>query len=500
MKKLTELLSDTLIYGISSVGARFLNYLLVPFYTKVFAPGAYGVVGLVYSAIGFLNILFQFGMESAYLRYAADRDKAPHVFKTLELGVIGISSVLAIVVWLLKPWAMPYLGLDAGTHQLYDLMIAVLWFDAVGIVPFAELRLNRQPLVFASVKLFHVLVNLALNFYLVLGVNWGLMAVFFSNMIASLVATLIVLGFTFRLWRGSFSNNILQTALKFGIPFVPTGIGYAINEFLDRFFLNSMDPENVTAIYGAGYTPEGITGIYNACYKLAIFMPLLVQMFRMAWQPFFLRHADNPEAKGLFAEVFRFYNMASALLFLLLALFAEYIVQIRIPVLDATIIDQRYWMGLKVVPLLLLAYWFQGWYTNFTAGVFIREKTRYLPQITLMGAAITIAANLVLVPYLGMMGSAFATLMSYSSMAIMLYLHNRKIYPVRYPFRRVLPIMGFSLLIYLLDYYLFPEGLLGISSGYVTAILFLVGVAGVFVLGLTDRKALSQLKQVIANR
>lgn len=495
MKKLTELFSDTLIYGISSVGARFLNYLLVPFYTKVFEPGAYGVVGLVYSAIGFLNILFQFGMESAYLRYAANRDRAADVFKTLELGVIGISTLLALLVWILKPWTMPYLGLDADTHRLYDLMITVLWFDAVGIVPFAELRLKRRSLVFASVKLFHVLVNLALNFYLVLVLDWGLMAVLFSNMLASLVATVIVLILTARLWAGRADRATFRTALQFGLPFVPTGIGYAINEFLDRFFLNGMAPENVHAIYGPEYSPEAVTGIYNACYKLAIFMPLLVQMFRMAWQPFFLRYSDKEDAKSLFADVFRYFNIGAALLFLFLAIFAEFIVQIRIPVLDAQIIDDRYWMGLEVVPILLLAYWFQGWYTNFTAGIFIREKTRYLPQITLMGAAITIVANLLMVPYLGMMGSAFATLISYASMALLLYGHSRKIYYIRYPFRRVIPIMLASVLIYLAYYYLFPEGVWLMSQIQVAVIAFIFGLAVIGIIGLMDRKLLYRIKK-----
>ena len=492
MKKLKELLSDTLIYGISSVGARFLNYLLVPFYTKYFAPGAYGIIGLIYSAVGFLNILFQFGMESAYLRYAADRDKAGDVYKTLQFGLFGVSTALALVVWLIKPFALPYLGLTAETENLYLMMIAILWLDALGIVPFAELRLNRQAMTFAGVKLFHVLVNLALNFYLVIGLDWGLEAVLVSNLVASLVATVMVILLTYRRWKGTSSSPIFLKALKFGLPFVPTGVGYAINEFLDRFFLNAMEAGEVESVYGAGYTSDAITGIYNACYKLAIFMPLLVQMFRMAWQPFFLRNADNPDARNLFADVFLYFNAGAALLFLGISLFAEYIVQIRIPILDATIIDSRYWMGLNVVPLLLLAYWFQGWYTNFTAGIFIKEKTSLLPYITLFGAGLTIVANIILVPRFGMMGAATATLLSYSSMALLLYAQTRRIYRVPYSFRRTLPVMGMAVaLYYLFDY----TSVLPWVTWLNALLIFVAGVTATALLTLTKRDTLKRLKR-----
>ena len=101
MKKLKELLSDTLVYGISSVLARFINYLLVPLYTNVFNTAQYGIIGLVYAAIAFLNVVFTFGMESAYLRYAKDRDQAPDVFKTIQLALLALASLLAWLLWLL---------------------------------------------------------------------------------------------------------------------------------------------------------------------------------------------------------------------------------------------------------------------------------------------------------------------------------------------------------------------------------------------------------------
>src|SRR5690606_32655020 len=99
MSKIRELASDTAVYGLSSIVARFLNYLLVPFYTGFFAPDEYGVISLIFAAFVFLNVLFSFGMESAYIRYATDRDQAPDVFKTIQSMLIGVGSILALLMY-----------------------------------------------------------------------------------------------------------------------------------------------------------------------------------------------------------------------------------------------------------------------------------------------------------------------------------------------------------------------------------------------------------------
>ncbi|MDX1672629.1 MAG: oligosaccharide flippase family protein [Balneolaceae bacterium] len=439
MKKLRELASDTLIYGISSVLARFINYLLVPFHTDVFRPAQYGIVGLVYAGIAFLNVIFTFGMESAYLRYAKDREASRDVFKTLQLGLLGFASLLVLLLWLLAPALMPVMSLDAADRPIYLMMLGILWFDTLSIIPFAELRLVRKSLLFAALRTANVLINLILNFYLILALNWGIEAVFAANLAASGLTTAVLWVVTARRFSGRWDQGLFRRALSFGMPFVPAGLGYVVNEMLDRLFLNHYISDRVvTALYGIQYTPEAIVGVYNACYKLAVFMLLFIQMFRMAWQPFFLRHSDDPDAKLLYRDVFRYFNVAAGLLFLTVALFVEEIVQIRIPVLDAYIIGEEYWMGLGIVPLLLGAYWFHGWYMNFSAGIFISEKTGILPKITLVGAGITIVANLIMIPFLGMMGSAWATLMSYGTMAFLLYWKSNRVYPVPYQLGRAL--------------------------------------------------------------
>lgn len=432
MQKLKELFSDTLIYGFSSVLARFINYLLVPLHTGVFNTAKYGIIGLVYASIAFLNVLFTFGMESAYLRYAENREEAANIFKTLQTGLLAFATLLCGILYLSMPWLLPLLNLQPETSGIFIMMLGILWFDTLSIVPLAELRLTRRSVLFAVLKTVHVIINLALNFYLILGLGLGIESVFIANLLASMVMTFFVWAFTADLLKGAWNSKWMKKAFEFGWPFVPSGIGFVINEMLDRFLLNGMDPENAHRLYGSEITPEDVVGIYNACYKLAVFMLLLVQMYRMAWQPFFMRHARDRDSKQLFGQAFVWYNGFSALVFMVVALFKAQIVAIRIPGTEATLIDANYWSGLEIVPFLLLAYWFHGWYINFSSGVFIKEKTRALYKITLMGAVITIIANLALIPFYGMTGSAVATLFSYGAMATTLGLYSKKVMDVPY--------------------------------------------------------------------
>lgn len=443
MKKLRELFSDTVVYGISTVVSRFINYLLVPLYTNVFPTGEYGIYSVAFIAIAFLNVIFTFGMESAYLRYAKDREEAPDYFKTLQ-GFLLISSImLAAIFWLLSPAVMPLIELGSRT-DIFWMMLGIIAADALSIVPFAELRLSRRSYTFAVIKIGNVIINISLNLYLILGLGWGIEAIFISNLVASVLTLLVVNGMTAGFFSGSWDLAKLKKAWWFGIPFVPAGIGFIINEMLDRFFLLKMDPENILRIYDQPYSGDDLAGIYSACYKLAVFMLLLVQMFRMSWQPFFMRHSDDEEAPGLFAKTFNLYNVVAALFFLSVALFTRDIAALKVPFTSATLIGSDYWEGLNIVPYLLLAYWFQGWYINFSAGIFIKNKTSRLPLITLTGAVITIAGNLYLVPQLGMAGSALATLCAYGFMAIFIYLYSRRAFDVPYDLLKGLLVMLIS--------------------------------------------------------
>ena len=396
-------------------------------------------------------------MESSYIRYASQSDyKKKDVFTTIQIALAAAATGLGVVLYFAgSPLLTPLLSLDSFPgHDLLGMMLVILWLDTMSIVPYAHLRLVRSAMIYAVIKLVNVIINVGLNLYLIIVLQWGLEAILISNIIASGVSFLMLAVVTSKLYFGRPSSAILYTTLLFGLPYIPNGIGFAINEVIDRFFLNMMDAQTIEAIYGLPYSSEDITGIYNACYKISVFMLLLVQMFRLAWQPFFMRHAKSETAPKLFSQVFFYFNAVSAVLFLIVASFVTEIVSIRIPLLDATIIDSRYWAGLSIVPILLMAYWFQGWFMNFSAGIFIKEKTIWFPKITFWGAGITIVGNLLMVPVLGMMGSALATMLCYGFMCLYTLRLSQSVFQVDYPFKYVILLMSSSLLIVTLTYFL----------------------------------------------
>ena len=287
--------------------------------------------------------------------------------------------------------------------------------------------------------------------------------------------------------KGKWDGVFLKKAIRFGLPFVPAGIGYVINEMIDRFFLKKMDSETITQLYGLDsggsvFSGEDIVGIYAAGYKLAVVMLLFVTVFRYAWQPFFMRKSEEEDAPKLFSETFRYFNLGAAAIFIIFSLFASDIVQIRIPFTDATLIGRDYWMGLSVVSPLLMAYWLQGWYINFSAGIFIGEKTKVLAYITLIGSAITVTGNLIFVPYFGMLASAYTTLVSYAVMAFVIYYHSKKAFDVPYKIWQGVIVLLIADLTTFLQPYL--KNML--ESGIWTSVI--LSVAGIGLIVLLTRK------------
>src|SRR5690625_768056 len=192
------------------------------------------------------------------------------------------------MLWLGKPLFLPLMSLAESHAEIYLLMLGILWFDTLSIVPFAELRLARRAWLYATLRIVHVIVNVALNFYLILSAGFGIEAVFLANLVAAVLVSLLVWWVTGDGWSGEFDGGVLKTCLQFGWPFVFSGFGHVTNDMLDRFFLNIMDESTIFNLYGASLTPEDFVGIYSACYILSVYMMLLYQMFRMALDTLFI--------------------------------------------------------------------------------------------------------------------------------------------------------------------------------------------------------------------
>ena len=449
LSRIKKLASETAIYGVSTIVGRLVNYLLVPIYLGFFSAEEYGIVGFVYMSFLLLNHVFQHGMESAYLKYASGtqgRGRVEQVFSTATWSLLGVSIVVSVLILLFRMPLSDLVSIGPNWSHLWYYAVVILTMDALSIVPFAELRLQNRPIRFAIIKLFNILVNVGLNLVLIVGMREDIEAIFFSNLVASVCTFLALLPVYARLMRRSFDVPLWKQLMAFGLPFIPSGLSYAFVDRVNLFFLGRMDGEEVMRLYGdvvPASTLESVEemgevvlgqyvgGIFNGVWKLGVFMMLVVQMFRFAWQPFFLQHAEDKDAPLLFSRVFTVFTAGSLFVLLAVAFYVDLLVAIPTP-FGGTLIPESYWFALYLVPIAMVGYFFQGLYFNFTAGAYIEKKTSYFVTCTFAGAAVSLAINIFLIPIYGMMAAAWASAIAYAVMAVTLGIIVRRFYPVPY--------------------------------------------------------------------
>ncbi len=497
--RIGRLASETAVYGISSVVGRLINFLLFPVYSQVFDPDVYQPIAILYAAFIFFNILYQHGMESSYLKFATDRQEGNGRSRAFGTAVVSISLVgllISTLIWLIPEPISRLIQLDVRYADLLMLGGWVLLLDALAIVPYADLRLRNKPWVFAGIRLVNVAVNVGLNIWFIFGLDWGVRGVLMANVVASGVA-LGLLSPTIAGRFGRPDGSLWSKLLRFGLPFVPGGIGYAITERINIFFLDLMEPLQAVTLYGL--TPEThaelheraleygdsvftdhIVGVYGGIIKLAVLMALFVQMFRYAWQPFFLQHQKDDDAPQLYGRVFRVLNLVLLTAFLGISLFAAELVAFPLPG-GRTLIAESYWLGLTIIPIALVGYVFQGWYYHFSAGAYIRGLSKYFLHATLAGSAVALILNAWLVPIHGMAAAALATSAAYAVMALTLLALIRGPYPVPYGWPRVIG-AGLLALVVFAAWELIP-GIqiwyieLGLVAGFAAAASAILGVS-----------------------
>ena len=270
--------------------------------------------------------------------------------------------------------------------------------DALAVIPFLKLRLERKAKKFALFKIINIVVNISSNIILIFIFHWGIEAVFVSNLIASLAALLLLLPTIISSFKFEFHYVLFKRLIKFGLPYLPAGFAVMLVQVVDVPIMEKL-------------TDFKTVGIYKANYKLGIFMMLFVNMFQYAWQPFFLQNAREENAREMFSKVLTYFTIIGSFILVVLSLFIADLAKINI--FGFSLIGLKYWSGLSIVPVVLLAYLFNGLYVIFSAGIYIEEKSLYVPVISGLGAFVNIVTNFLLIPVMGIMGAAIATLAAY---------------------------------------------------------------------------------------
>ncbi|GAB1347884.1 oligosaccharide flippase family protein [Ignavibacteriales bacterium] len=470
--KLKQLSKETVIYGISTVVGRFLNFVLVPFYSNIFNPDEMGVVANLYSYMAIFNIILIYGMDSAYLKMGSMKENkgSRRVFTTSYLTVLTTTALISFLLFILKPQLGISISIDTAVSSKYEHLISyainILALDALTVLPFIYLRLENKALLFSKIRVINILINIGLNFILIYGFKMGVEAVLIANLVASVYSFLALIPYVYANLSGEYDFTLLKRILKFGLPFLPAGFAAMMMQVIDKPIVERL-------------TDLKTLGIYNANYKLGIFMMLFVSMFQFAWQPFFLKHASDDNAKQLFSRVFTYFTIAGSVIVVFLTLFIENITELGYGRIH--FLGEAFWSGRSIIPVILLSYLFYGFYVNFNASFYIKEKSIPIPVLLGAGAVVNVALNFLLIPVFGMMGAALATLGCYVIIAISFFYYGRNLFKIDYEFRKIFTILLLITGIFAI-YYMFISGesvsvfiKLGLAIGY----LFLIVVTGV---------------------
>ncbi|HOZ83909.1 MAG TPA: oligosaccharide flippase family protein [Niabella sp.] len=453
MSDIKKLAGQTIWYGVSSIAARFINYLLTPYLIFKLGKVWYGEQSLIYSYIPFMNVIFTYGMETAFFRFTQIKD-SKQVFSTTSLSMFTSSIFLCI---LLVAFHVPIANLlMVETHPEYILLAsAIIFFDALSTIPFAKLRLDGRPRKYAMIKVFGILLNMGcLYFFLSIcpdfakknptgsigfffNKNWLVGYVFVANLIQSIV-TFLLLTKEFFAFEFKFDKQVWKQMLLYGLPIMVAGFAGMINETFDRIMLGWWAPvANETAA-------KAEVGIYSACYKLSLLISLSVQAFRMGAEPFFFKQSLSENAPKTYARVMKFFVITLCLMFLFVILYID--------IWKYFITDPTMWVGLKVVPVLLLANMFLGIYYNLSIWYKLGNKTIAGAYITLIGAGVTLIINYLFIPVYSYVACAWATLACYGIMMVVSYLWGQKNYRIPYATRKLCAYILIAVIISLIHY------------------------------------------------
>ena len=420
MSEMKSLAKDTAIYGLSSIIGKFLNYLLVPLYTYVLARTEdYGIVTNLYAWTALLLVILTYGMETGFFRFANREGYDPkQVYRTAFVSLLSTSTLFAVLCCIFQqPIAN---GLGYHDHSEFIAMMAItVALDAFACIPFAYLRNQKRAMLFAGLKLLFVVLNIAFNilFLVILGKN-DVYYVFLSNILATTIQTLCLLPFT--LPRDArFSWPVWGEMMRYSLPLLVLGVAGIMNQTLDRILF----PYLYT-----GADAQAQLGIYGACFKVAMVMMMFTQAFRYAYEPFvFSKHKDRQSAEA-YADAMKYYIIFSYLILLGVIFYLD---------IFRYIISNAYWEGLKIVPVVLWTYVFQGVYFNLSFWYKLTDETKWGAYFSLIGLAITLVIQIVGVPVIGYWASCGSSLICYLVIMLLSYFIGQKKAPIPYDLKRI---------------------------------------------------------------
>lgn len=449
MGNLKKLAGHTLIYGLSTLLARFINYLMNPIYTDVFEPNVYGIYGEFYIYIPILLVILTFGLETGFFKFSNDQsvDKES-VYSTSFTTLVATSSVF--ILYVMFNYKSIIFGLDLSPNRWYVILSGwIVFFDVIAAIPFARLRSENKATLFVIIKTLNIILNVALNLLLIYVIpklfpslpKMGILVIFIANVITSFLTLFVVMHYA-GIPSIRINKPLFKRMMIYSLPLVISGLVGQINDLLDRFSIKYLLP--------AGDNPMYQMGIYISNLKLAIVLTLFTQMFRYAAEPFFFSNVNKEDSSKTYADVFKYFSIFGMCIFLLVTLYIDVFQHLE---------ALKYREGLVIVPVLLLSYYFVGLLYNLQIIFKLHNKTRKTIDVTAFGLLILVIFNLIFVPCFGYQAAAWGRLLSFVTMCVVSYFIARKFVKIPYDFKNIALYFVLGLGIYFLSIAFRPENI-----------------------------------------
>jgi len=435
MSEMKTLAKETAIYGISSILGKFLNWMLVPLYTYVLKQAAdYGIVTNLYAWTALLLVILTYGMETGFFRFANNEEyDAKKVYSTTLLCLFATSTIFGICCVVFQHPLATLLGYPDHS-EFISMLGVVVALDAFSCIPFAYLRYKKRPIRFAILKLLFVGLNIVFNlFFLIVcpkiqdwniiscwyNADYGVGYVFISNILATGIQTLFLLPAILDARGGGFSGSLLKQMLKYSLPLLVLGVAGIMNQTLDRI---------IFPFLYTGADAQDQLGIYGACFKVAMVMMMFTQAFRYAYEPFvFAKHKDRKSVEA-YADAMKYYLIFSYLILIGMTVYLDLLKYIIAP---------TYWAGLRIVPIVLWTYIFQGIYFNLSFWYKLTDKTQYGAYFSVIGLAITALLQVIFVPRFSYFASAGANTVCYLVIMLLSYFIGKKHLAIPYDLKSI---------------------------------------------------------------
>jgi O-antigen/teichoic acid export membrane protein len=438
LKQESKLLArHSLVYGFGIMLNNVAAFLLLPVYTQYLTPKDYGMKELVGLSTDVIGILVATAISSAMYRFyfESDDEQARREVISTSIIVVGFFGLVTVTVlsFLTRPMARLILD-SADLYMFFVISFAAMWFQSMVNIGYDYLRARQKSLLFITLSFGKLLLAIALNIYLIIYRQMGVMGVFVSTLITSIISSIVLIIPILAKTGIHFSLSKTREMLKFGWPLVVSQLGAFVVHLSDRFFLKA-------------YTSIADTGLYSLAHRFgAIPSNFISGPFNQVWQPRRFELYKHQDSERVFGIIFTY--------FLLVMYFAGLGVSILTREILMIMSDPKFWPAYKIVPIIVIATTIFTFHYHFNMGILISKKTKYLAYINFSNGVLILLLNVLLIRKYGVYGAAIAALLAYIYKVTLTYYFASKYYKIYFEFGRIAKLTVVAIMVYIVSLYI----------------------------------------------